>query len=80
MSRHAGEPGFSAAAVAVAAALILTWGGCARRETARAPSPPATPETAQAASVAMWHARYDQGVAQWNDLLKSDDSPLPAAG
>jgi hypothetical protein len=69
--------GLFAAAVAVATALFLTWGGCARRETARAPSPPATPETTQAQTVAMWHSRYDQGVVQWNDLLKSDDSPLP---
>jgi uncharacterized protein (DUF1684 family) len=70
--------GLFAAAVAVAVALVLTLpGGCARYETARGPAPPATPESAQAASVAMWHSRYDQGVAQWNALLVSDDSPLP---
>src|SRR5689334_23180396 len=66
-------------AVALAAAVAGLGAGCARHETARAPSPPATPESVQAASVAMWRSQYEQGKQQWNELFASDDSPLPEA-
>ena len=71
------------AGVAVlASAVALAFAGCNKggaSGTARAPAPPAAPETAQAQTIAMWRSQFDQQKAQWNALFTSDDSPLPEA-
>jgi uncharacterized protein (DUF1684 family) len=71
-------------AAAVAAALVacvacVIASGCARREVASVPAPPAAPETVQPQTVAMWRSQFDEHKAQWNTLFQGDDSPLPEA-
>jgi uncharacterized protein (DUF1684 family) len=64
------------AALPTCVAVALALAGCAPK-TARGPAPPATPESVQSQTVAMWRSQFDQSKAQWNTLFTGDDSPLP---
>ncbi len=66
----------SVSPLACAAMLLLV--GCAKEPDAPSgPVPPARPEAAQAATVAMWRTQFDSHKAQWDAVLAGPDSPLP---
>ncbi len=64
------------AAGALCFAVAVAFAGCAPK-TARGPAPPATPESTDAPTLAMWRSQFEQHKTQWNATFTGDDSPLP---
>lgn len=64
-------------ALAALTALLLI--GCAKRATEdlTRPVPPAKPEVANDATLAMWRSTFEQQTTQWREVFKSEASPLP---
>ena len=62
----------------IATLSFVAASGCAKKDVAQGPPPPARPEQLAQGTLAMLRSQFETHKEQWNAVMSGPDSPLPA--